>query len=105
MPSPESPYRRPERDTMSLATLAGVVAILVITFTNMRDIDRLDRTLGDRLDKMENQIAQAPRPAAGAPAAAAADPNRIYTVKVAADAPMRGRAAAPVTIAEFSDFQ
>ena len=32
------------------------------------------------------------------------DPNRIYTVKLG-DAPGKGPSTAPITIAEFSDFQ
>ena len=38
--------------------LVFVVAILMITFSNMRDVDRLDRTIGDRLAKLETQVAQ-----------------------------------------------
>ncbi len=104
--SPEPPYRRRDLDTVGLATLAGVVGILMITFANMRDVDRLDRSLGERLGKLEGQIAQvATRPAQPAAVPQGEDPNRVYTVKVAADAPARGRANAPVTIVEFSDFQ
>jgi protein-disulfide isomerase len=32
------------------------------------------------------------------------DPNRVYTLKTAG-APFKGPESAPVTIAEFSDFQ
>ena len=94
---------RPDLDPVALVTLIGVIALLMITFTNMRDIDRLDVGLGQRLGKLEDQIAQGPRPAGAAPAQGL-DPSRVYTVKIA-DAPVRGPAAAPVTIAEFSDFQ
>ena len=103
MRSPEPPSGRRDLDPLGLATLAGVVALLMITFTNMRDIDRLDRGLGERLGKLEGQIAQVARPTNAAPQQGL-DPNRVYTVKIA-DAPVRGPATAPVTIAEFSDFQ
>ena len=102
MQSP-TPPNRSNLDPVALVTLIGVIALLVITFSNMRDIDRLDRGLGERLGKLEGQIAQAPRPANAAPAQGL-DPSRVYTVKTAG-APVRGPAAAPVTIVEFSDFQ
>ena len=101
--SSDPPSGRLNLDPVALVTLIGVIALLMITFTNMRDIDRLDVGLGQRLGKLEDQIAQGPRPAGAAPAQGL-DPSRVYTVKIA-DAPVRGPAAAPVTIAEFSDFQ
>jgi hypothetical protein len=91
---------------VGLATLAGVVVVLMITFANMRDIDRLDRSLGERLGKLDGQMAQvAVRPAPPGPAQQVLDPNRVYPIKIAANAPAQGPASAPVTIAEFSDFQ
>jgi hypothetical protein len=96
------PPRRRDLDPIALVTLIGVIALLMISYSNMRDIDRLDIGLGQRLGKLEGLVAQGARPAA-APTSGP-DPNRIYTVKVA-DAPFRGPAAAPVMIAEFSDFQ
>ena len=91
-------------DPMSLATLIGVVAVLVIAFASWRDVDRIDRSLGDRLDKLEARIDQmggrAPAPAQQR----GPDPNRVYTVRTDG-APVQGKAGAPVTIAEFSDFQ
>ena len=107
---PETPLRGRDLDPVALVTLIGVIALLMITFANimltfanMRDFERLDVGLGERLGKLEGQIAQAARPANAAPAQGL-DPSRVYTVKTA-DAPVRGPAAAPVTIAEFSDFQ
>src|SRR5258708_3589467 len=102
----EPPRRRRDLDPVGLATLAGVVALLMITFSNMRDVDRLDRTLGERLTKLEGQVAQiGARAARAAAVKTGPDPNRVYPIKVAADAPAVGPATAPVTIAEFSDFQ
>ena len=103
MQSPIPPTRR-DLDPVSIITLIGVIALLMIAFTNMRDIERLDRGFGERLGKLEGQIAQAPRPANAAAPTQGLDPSRVFTVKTAG-APVRGPAAAPVTIAEFSDFQ
>ena len=102
------PPPRRQFDPVALATLAGVMAILMITFTNMRDVERLDRTLETRIAKLETDIAQIGTragPAAAAAPARGLDPSRVYPIKVAADAPAKGRANAPVVIAEFSDFQ
>ena len=102
----------PERrgvDPVGMATLAGVVAVLMLSFASWRDTERIDRNLDDRLGKLETRLAQVAEkidklPAQGAPAQRGPDPNRVYTIQTAS-APARGPAGAPVTIAEFSDFQ
>jgi protein-disulfide isomerase len=105
-PAPAS-FGRPARygvDSLGLATLIGVVAVLVIAFASWRDVDRIDRSLGERLDKLEARIDQmGSRPPAQAQQRGP-DPNRVYTVRTDG-APVRGDVGAPVTIAEFSDFQ
>ena len=101
----QTPPGRNGLDPVALVTLVGVIALLMITFTNMRDIDRLDRGLGERLGKIEGEMAQVGnRPASAAPPQQGLDPNRVYTVKLG-DVPSRGPSNAPVVIAEFSDFQ
>ena len=88
-------------DTLGLATLVGVVATLAISVSNWREIDQIH----DSLDKLETQVAEAPRQAAPQQAAAGGlDPNRVYSIKTA-DAPIKGPRNALVTVAEFSDFQ
>jgi hypothetical protein len=102
---PQPPPVRRTFDPVPLSTLAGVVVLLMISYANMRDIDRLDRTLGERLGKLEGQIAQAAsRPPAAAPLQRGPDPNRVYTIRTV-DAPAKGPAGAPIVVAEFSDFQ
>lgn len=88
-----------------LLALAGVVALVVISLANWRTVQRIDRVLGERLSKL---TARRDRVAAGKERAPAfqrgPDPNRVYTIKTDGS-PFRGKAGAPVTIAEFSGFQ
>jgi len=100
--SPIPPRGRRDFEPVALVTLIGVIALLMISFSNMRDIDRLDRSLGERIGKLEGQVARAPAQAAPS---RGPDPNRAYTLKLTSATPARGPAVAPVTIAEFSDFQ
>jgi hypothetical protein len=89
-----------------MLTLGGIVVLLMISFGNWREIDRIQESLDSRLGRLETQIAQIPN-RAPSPAAAPArgpDPNRVYAIKLDG-APSKGPANAPVVIAEFSDFQ
>ena len=105
--SPPPPRRR-DFDPLALVTLAGVVGTLMMSFASMRDISRIDQTLTSRLTSLETQVAQVSdrvgRTPAQAPAQQGPDPNRVYTLKLD-DVPLKGPASAPITIAEFSDFQ
>ena len=87
-------------------TLAGVVAVLMISFSNYREIDRIQSSLDTKLTQIENRITEVANraPAAAQPARRGPDPNRVYQIK-SAGAPSKGPAKAAVTIAEFSDFQ
>jgi hypothetical protein len=94
-----------------MGILGGVVALLVISFSNWRELDRIEESLAGRLGKIETQLAQVsdkvtnlPTQAAAQPARRGPDPNRAYPIKTAG-APTKGPASAAVTIAEFSDFQ
>jgi len=109
--SPENEGSPPPRgvDSLGLATLGGVVILLMLSFANWRDVSRIDRELGERLGKLETQDTQVASrldrvPSQAAQAPRGPDPDRVYAVQTAA-APVRGRNGAPVTIAEFSDFQ
>ena len=79
-------------DPLALATLTGVVVMLMISLLNMQGLNRL----GERVGTLETQMAGG--------AQEGPDPNRVYTIKMAG-APTKGLDTAPVTIAQFSDFQ
>ena len=95
--------------SVALATLGGVGVLLAMTYSGSREIDRLNDSLDGSLKKIETRIsqladkvdklpAQAQRPRRGP------DPNKVYQIKTAGS-PAKGPASAPVTVAEFSDFQ
>ena len=93
---------------MRLAVLAGVVALIIIGVVNYREARELRRTLDQRFVQIDQKIGQV---ASKVDAVAAAgsrrsgpDPSRVYTIKTEGS-PSEGPATAPVTIAEFSDFQ
>jgi hypothetical protein len=87
-------------DPLSLATLVGVLAVLVISFASWRDVSRLDR----RLRELEARVGQVGTPAPAPAVQRGPDPGQVYAVSTEG-APARGKPSAPVTIAEFSDFQ
>ena len=94
---------------LAFATLAGVAAVLALTYSSWRDSDRINAGLDGRLEKIETRIAQLADKVDKLPAQAqrprrGPDPNKVYQVKTAG-APAKGPASAAVTIAEFSDFQ
>jgi len=88
--------------------LVGMAVLIFLGFLNWGLTRQIQGSLDDRLTHIESRLAQLSTNQAGsrAPAAAAQgpDPSRVYTVKVDG-APVRGPQIAPVTIAEFSDFQ
>ena len=106
------PPPRPGVDTVAMATLGLGVAILMISFSNWREIDRIQNTLDGKLGQIDTRVVQLAEkvdnmPSQAAPAQAprrGPDPNRVYQIKTAG-APAKGPSTAAVTIAEFSDFQ
>lgn len=90
------------------ATLAAL-GLLIIVNVSMWSQSRGNQTaITERLTRIETQMGQLSSKvdtvARGPAQPKAVDPNKVYTVKLDG-APSRGSATAPVTIAEFSDFQ
>jgi hypothetical protein len=102
-PTPNRP-----KDPVRLATLGTMLVVATISFANWRAVDRIEESLDDRLGRIDSRLTQVSEKVdkVSAPAAAqrGPDPNRVYTVKTTGS-PAKGPADAPVTIAEFSDFQ
>jgi protein-disulfide isomerase len=109
--APES--RRSTRQAGSSwgATIMTVAALAVFGLLSVWQSRQLGQAVGYRLDQIDTRLSQlsekvekvASQPVAAAPSRGP-DPNRVYTVKTAG-APFKGPLSAPVTIAEFSDFQ
>ena len=91
----------------ALALTALTLLLMFMIWTQTRD---LQRDLEGRFAAIDNRLAQISTKVdqvsarAAAPAQRGPDPNRVYTVKTEG-APFKGRKDAPITIAEFSDFQ
>ncbi|HET6277731.1 MAG TPA: hypothetical protein VFG08_03015 [Candidatus Polarisedimenticolia bacterium] len=117
-PGREGPaIRRSSTDSNSVllgAAVAGIAILLFLNFQNWADGRGFRESMNERLGSLETRITQLSAkvdalPAAGAAPAAAPqrrgpDPNKIYTVKTNGR-PSKGPDDAPITIAEFSDFQ
>ena len=110
-PQKPPPPARQGRDPVALWTLIAVAIVLVISALNLQAAKRIQsefdgklRRLEDRIARVSDKITSPPAQPAATPPRRGPDPNRVYPIKTAGR-PSKGPATAPVTIAEFSDFQ
>lgn len=93
---------------MRFVTLLGVAVVAFITAVNWNETRRLQLSLNERLNQIDNRLTQMSGKLDSQARAAAPrqgpDPNKVYTVRTEGS-PFTGPKSAPVTIAEFSDFQ
>ena len=100
----------PSAGVIRIATLIGVGVLVAMNVKMMTDTGKATKTLSDinaRIDNVNNRVValgnevrntRAPAPQRGP------DPAKVYTVRTEG-APAKGPATAPITIAEFSEFQ
>ena len=89
------------------ATLMGVALVALLTFLNWgltREIQSRLAGIENRLTQLSTKVEQVSARAAAPAPARGPDPSRVYTIKTDG-APFKGAKDAPVTVAEFSDFQ
>ena len=89
---------------MAGANLAGVLVLILLGYINWQETKDVRKSVEDRLEKVETRLADLGKAAPAAAPSRGPDPNRVYAVKTDG-APIKGPAAAAVTIAEISDFQ
>ncbi len=81
----------------------GLSAQLGLSAWIVSELGTLRREVADKAAQLDTKIAQLevakPQPQKRGP-----DPNKTYTIRTDRS-PVKGNPAAPVTIAEFSDFQ
>jgi protein-disulfide isomerase len=94
--------------TFRAATLVGVAVLIGITGMTLYETRQQQAALNDRLTQLDTRVnslgAKIDASAKAGQQRQGPDPDKVYAVKTDG-APFQGPKAAPVTIAEFSDFQ
>ena len=96
-------WQKPSDGLVRLALLVGVAILIVIVGMNLLETRRQRAELNVRLGQLLSAIITKPANPT-TPPRTGPDPDKVYTVKTDG-APSFGPKGAPITIAEFSDFQ
>ncbi len=97
-------------DNTRVLLLAGLALLLVLSGWSLAEVRGVRKELSDRVGQLDAKIAQlgtkvdSVAKGAAQPPQRGPDPNKVYSIKTEG-APYTGSPSAPVTIAEFSDFQ
>ena len=103
-PDPRTqPLKRSSDGLIRVAILVGVAALVVLTGMNLYETHQQRAELNGKMAQLVTALNT--KPAAPPPQRPSGpDPDKVYTVKTDG-APFLGPNQAPITIAEFSDFQ
>ena len=114
--SPPPPPPSSGVDGLRVATSIAVAVVLAVSIMNLRAAGRIEQDLERRLERVEDRIAEVNNRLTNQPSQATVqaqatppprrgpDPQKVYPISTTG-APSKGSSSAPITIAEFSDFQ
>ena len=101
-PALKQPSKKSSDGLIRVGILVGVALLVVISGMNLYETRKQRVELNERIAQLATSINT--KPAAPAPRPTGPDPDKVYTVKTEG-APFLGLSDAPITIAEFSEFQ
>lgn len=100
---PTQPFKKSYDGLVRVAILVGLAVLVVITGLNLYETRRQRTELNERMGQLVTAVSTKPTsPTPQRPTGP--DPDKVYTVKTDG-APFVGPSGAPITIAEFSEFQ